>query len=255
MLARERSGKGLSVADIAAQLRYSAKQIEALEDDDYSRLPATTFVRGMIRGYAKVLGTQAAPILQAFDERHVPAPITVDLRSKRVPFPDGRARSTRVYVWLSAVVALLAAAVLYEWHFGLPEPFAEAVRSSPSEPLKGQVLETAAQPVPGEDPDAAPLAPDSAPLPAGNTATSAPASTGASMRFEFQQDAWVEVRDRGGRILIAQINPAGSRTVVEGTPPFALVVGNAANVRLMYGAKTVDLRPHIKVDVARFTLD
>ena len=61
MLALERSGKGFSVADIAAQLRYSPKQIEALEGDDYSRLPGTTFVRGMIRGYAKILGTPATP--------------------------------------------------------------------------------------------------------------------------------------------------------------------------------------------------
>ena len=255
MLARERAGKGLSVADIAAQLRYSPKQIAALECDDYTRLPGTTFVRGMIRGYAKVLGTQAAPILQAFEQRHVPAPITVDLRAKRVPFPDGRTRSTRVYVWLSAVVALLAVAVLYEWHFGLPEPFAEAVRSSPAEPAKAQVLETAAPPALNEGPGEASPAHDSSPLPSGNAVLSGSGDGGASMRFEFQQDAWLEVRDRGGHILIAQINPAGSRTVVEGTPPFALVVGNAGNVRLMYGEKPVDLRPYIKVDVARFTLD
>lgn len=256
MLARGRADKGLSVADIAAQLRYSSKQIEALEGDDYSRLPGSTFVRGMIRGYAKVLGTQATPILHAYEARHVPAPITVDLRSKRVPFPDGRARSSRVYVWLSALVALLMAAVLYEWHFGLPEPIAEAVRASPAEPPKTQVLEVA-QPVQSDAADATPLAPQSAPLPsmAENTASLRPGDSGASMRFEFKQDAWLEVRDRAGRTLIAQINPAGTQTLVEGTPPFALVVGNASNVRLMYGDKTVDLRPYIKVDVARFTLD
>ena len=256
MLARGRSDKGLSVADIAAQLRYSPKQIEALEGDDYSRLPGTTFVRGMIRGYAKVLGIQANPILHAYEAQRVPAPITVDLRSKQVPFPDGRARSTRVYVWLSALVALLAVAVLYEWQFGLPEPLAEAVRSSPAEPARTRVLEVA-QPVPSEEPGDTSRAtqPMASPSIAENTASSRPGDGGASMRFEFRQDAWVEVRDRAGRILLAQINPAGSQTLVEGTPPFALVVGNASNVRLMYGEKLVDLRPHIKVDVARLTLD
>ncbi len=257
MLARERAGKGLSVADIAAQLRYSPKQIEALEGDDYSRLPGTTFVRGMIRGYAKILGTQATPILQAYEKRHIPAPITVDLRAKRIPFPDGRARSTRVYVWLSAVVALLVTAGLYEWHFGLPEPIAEAVRSSPTEQAKVQVLEPETQSVVREEPSEPSLAAKPSPLPslAVNTGSSLPGHSGASMRFEFQKDAWLEVRDRGGRILIAQINPAGSQTLVEGMPPFALVIGNAKNVRLMYGDKAVDLSQHIKVDVARFTLD
>ena len=120
MLARERAGKGLSVADISAQLRYSVRQIEALEGDDYSRLPGTTFVKGMIRGYAKVLGASPLPMLEAFEKLHVPVPLAVDLQEKRVPFPDGRERSTRVYFWSSIVVALVVAAVLYEWHFGLP---------------------------------------------------------------------------------------------------------------------------------------
>ena len=251
MLAHERSGKGISVADVAAQLRYSPRQIEALEGDDYARLPGTTFVRGMIRGYAKVLGTQAAPILQAFEKRHVPAPVTVDQRSKLVPFPDSRERSTRVYVWLSAVLALLVVAVLYEWQFGLPEPIAEAVRSSPAGPVVGQVLEPAGQPVVGEEKNEASFAPKFS----GDSGSLLPGDIVSSMRFEFQKDAWVEVKDRSGRILMAQTNPAGSQTVVEGRPPFTLVIGNAANVRLIYGEKAVDLRQYTKVDVARFSLD
>ena len=255
MLALERSGKGLSVADIAAQLRYSPKQIEALEGDDYSRLPGTTFIRGMIRGYAKILGTPATPMLLAFEKRHVPAPVAVDIRSKRVPFPDGRARSTRVYFWLSAVIALLVIAVLYEWQFGLPEPIAGAVRTSPAEPSAGQMPEPMADPIPNQAPSDA--LPDSrlVPLSAGNAVSPGPGDTVANMRFEFQKDAWVEVKDRGGRVLIAQINPAGSQTVVEGSPPFTLVIGNASNVRLTYGERAVDLTQYTKVDVARFTLD
>ncbi len=255
MLALERSGKGFSVADIAAQLRYSPKQIEALEGDDYSRLPGTTFVRGMIRGYAKILGTPATPILEAFEKRHVPEPVAVDIRSKRVPFPDGRARSTRVYFWLSAVIAVLVMAVLYEWHFGLPEPITGTLRTSPAETAAGQVQDPTTDPVPSQAPSEALHDPLLAPPTAGNSALPGTGDTIANMRFEFQKDAWVEVRDRGGRVLIAQINPAGSQTVVEGSPPFTLVIGNASNVRLTYGTRAVDLAQYTKVDVARFTLD
>ena len=76
-----------------------------------------------------------------------------------------------------------------------------------------------------------------------------------TLRFEFFKDAWVEVKDQRGQVLMAQINPSGSRATVEGRPPFALVIGNASNVRLNYGDKAVDFSQHVKVDVARFTLD
>jgi cytoskeleton protein RodZ len=50
------------------------------------------------------------------------------------------------------------------------------------------------------------------------------------------------------------LNPAGTERVVEGVPPFSLVIGNARHVRLTYGEREIDLRPHTRVEVARFTL-
>ena len=258
MLARERTGKGLSVAEISAQLRYSPKQIEALEDDDFARLPGTTFVRGMIRGYAKIVGTPALPILQAFESRHVPAPVAVDSHEKRVPFPDGRVRSTRVYLWLSMMVALLVAAVLYEWHFGLPGQDAIAVRAPVLEPASpAPVPEAVSEAAAGDRANAESPVLESNASTAPVATVSSPQQSGgaASLRFEFQKEAWLEVKDQRGQVLIAQINPAGSQAVIEGKPPFSLVIGNASNVRLTYGDKAVDFRQHIKVDVARFTLD
>jgi cytoskeleton protein RodZ len=54
---------------------------------------------------------------------------------------------------------------------------------------------------------------------------------------------------------MAQLNPAGSERVVEGRPPFSVVIGNAHHVRITYDDRPVDLTPHIRVEVARFTLD
>jgi cytoskeleton protein RodZ len=42
---------------------------------------------------------------------------------------------------------------------------------------------------------------------------------------------------------------------VDGNPPFALIIGNAHYVKLSYDDRPVDLAPHVKVEVARFTLD
>lgn len=315
MLARERVKKAMSVAEIAAQLRYSTKQIEALEGDDYARLPGTTFVRGMIRGYAKIVGAQAAPIIEAMEKRHIPSPITTDLRATRVPFPDGKARSTKVYVWLCVAVLTVVSGVVYEWHFGLPQLFMEQAPMSQPDGVEGGISAAPAQaanisaqangsdtgiepgtesskrvqavtviPVPSSPVSISPIQDNPAPsvlvqikpvpikpsVPASTipvstisastiTASTIPVSPivrdAPRLRFEFQKDAWVEVKERGGRTLIAQINPGGTQSIVQGTPPFVLIIGNATNVRVTYGDKPVDLAQHIKFDVARFTLE
>ncbi|TMH59012.1 MAG: DUF4115 domain-containing protein, partial [Betaproteobacteria bacterium] len=67
--------------------------------------------------------------------------------------------------------------------------------------------------------------------------------------------SWVEIRDRDGRTLMSQLNPAGSRRVVLGRRPLSLVIGNGAAVRLIYNDNPVDLKPYIQIEVARLTLD
>ncbi len=65
----------------------------------------------------------------------------------------------------------------------------------------------------------------------------------------------MEIRAGDGKVLLSQLNPGGTEQVVEGRPPFALVIGNAQHVRLSYDDRPVDLAPHVKVEVARLTLD
>lgn len=264
MLAKARAERGMTIVEIAAQLRYSPKQIEALECDDYARLPGNTIVRGMIRGYSKILGTNAQPILQALDLLHVSPPAAVDLRATRVPFPDGKARSTKVYVWLCIAIGTAVAGVVYEWNFDFPQYFTSEVPSIQVEQAPVDGLETSVG-----NPDrladssiaVSEKVPDGVPEVASTLASPPPHPSGpvsammVRLRFDFTKEAWVEVKDRDGRTLTAQTNPPGARVIVDGLPPFALIIGNATNVQLTYGEKPIDLAQHIKLDVARFTLN
>ena len=78
---------------------------------------------------------------------------------------------------------------------------------------------------------------------------------GQRLQFVFDGEAWVEVKDKSGKVVFHQSNPKGSQQVVRGNPPFSLVIGNATQVRLTYNDKPVDLAPHTKVDVARLTIE
>lgn len=78
--------------------------------------------------------------------------------------------------------------------------------------------------------------------------------SGSQLSFRFAADSWVEVRDGAGSILHSGTNRAGSARIVQGTPPFALVVGNAASVTLEFNGQPVDLAAHVRGSVARLTL-
>jgi cytoskeleton protein RodZ len=77
------------------------------------------------------------------------------------------------------------------------------------------------------------------------------------IRLVFEGESWVEARDGKGRLLLSRVNPRGTEQVVRGTPPFSLKIGNAAEVKLVYNSKPVDLTPHINVygGTARLSLE
>ncbi len=55
----------MSIEDVARQLRLSARQIEALEKEDFGKLPTGTFLRGFIRNYANLVKLDPKPMLRA----------------------------------------------------------------------------------------------------------------------------------------------------------------------------------------------
>lgn len=73
--------------------------------------------------------------------------------------------------------------------------------------------------------------------------------------FNFDQEAWVEVKDGEGKVVFSQLSPAGSTRMVSGKGPLTFVVGNAHHVKLRVDDKAFDIKPHIGVTVARFSVE
>jgi cytoskeleton protein RodZ len=259
MLARLRAERNLSVTDVAQRLKYRARQIEALEAEEFGKLPGTTFVRGMIRGYAKLLAVDPAPLLNALEQRYSPGEISVDLRAKRIPFPEGGKRGTHMYLSLSLVVVAAIAGVLYEWHSGgavwtrITANTASSRQAKAKQPPAAPVIVHDVEvKAPVAPPPAADQAVQPAPLPAPPPLE---ARSEARIRLEFDSESWAEIKDKDGKMLVSQLMPAGARRTVVGHPPFSVVIGNAAAVRLTYNEIPVDLKPYVKIEVARLTLE
>lgn len=52
----EREAQGIALRDISEQTRISIRYLEAIDADDYQRLPGGIFNRSFIRAYAKFIG-------------------------------------------------------------------------------------------------------------------------------------------------------------------------------------------------------
>ena len=61
-----RQEKDLSTLDVARELRLEERIIVALECEDHARLPASAFVCGYIRNYAKYMNMQPEPLIDSY---------------------------------------------------------------------------------------------------------------------------------------------------------------------------------------------
>ncbi|HEY0665293.1 MAG TPA: RodZ domain-containing protein [Gallionella sp.] len=96
--ARERMG--LSIADVAGQIKFAPRQIEALEAGDLERLPEMAFVRGFIRSYAKIVKLDAQELLAALTPmQSTPGDLTPV--SVNVPYPDANLAHRHNMIWLA----------------------------------------------------------------------------------------------------------------------------------------------------------
>ena len=117
-LKQAREARGLSVADVAQQLKFAPRQLEALEEDRFDVLPGGTFARGMVRSYARLLKLEAEPLIERMNGRfQAPDASTLAARySQPVPFSDSARRSTFVYLGLSLGILAIGSGIGYQWY-------------------------------------------------------------------------------------------------------------------------------------------
>ncbi|MDY7219935.1 RodZ family helix-turn-helix domain-containing protein [Denitrificimonas sp. JX-1] len=60
---------GWAISDVAKKLHLTESTVQSIESDQFERLPGTTFSRGYIRSYAKLLGLDEARMAQQFDQQ------------------------------------------------------------------------------------------------------------------------------------------------------------------------------------------
>ncbi len=124
-LRRAREEKGLSLAQVAASTRISERHLQLIEQDQFSELPARTYVFGFSRTYARALG---------LDEAEIVASLRAELDNQTEQRPrytpafepgDPAKAPPSAVVWASAIAVLLLAAGSYAFYARFMAPGAD----------------------------------------------------------------------------------------------------------------------------------
>lgn len=290
-LMAERRRQNMSLGDISRQLKLAVRQVEALERDDFSGFQNPVFVHGFIRNYARLLALDPNPLVRAADRILSPAPVAPETEIAAA-VGARNAQRARISKWpaiTGVAFAMLVAGMMY---MGGRSDTASKPRTDPVEsqvaaragkaekqvahkqsersatekrstekPSEYQTEEKrVAEQYTGSERSSAAMPREAAP---GREAASGPIVSAEAgepgprivVRMIFEQESWVEIKDRNGNSIFGQLNAAGSRRSVSGEPPLTVVVGNATGVQLFQGDQSIDLAPHMRVDVARLTLE
>lgn len=283
-----REAAGLSIDAVAQQLKLAPRQVKALEEDDWPRLPGRTFIRGFSRNYARFVRIDPEAVLALLPAndaaRALERPALAESRRPMGEIPIQRPNSASGARWLILLViaGTLAAGVIYEIATSRPNLLG-AIRSRVSagspphasqatapSATAGTVTSALPNPVSGDaaSSSAAGAAPDS-----GTTPVVAPAASTAVASTETRSDAtpaadaapaplvlafrgssWVEVKDAHGRVVMQITGAAGMTQSVSASPPLALALGNAAAVDVTYRGQRLDLGPYMRGSVVRVAL-
>jgi cytoskeletal protein RodZ len=71
-LREARMRAGIDIAEVESRTKIRAKYLRALENEEWSLLPGTTFVKSFLRTYAEALGLDAKLLVEEYKFRHEP---------------------------------------------------------------------------------------------------------------------------------------------------------------------------------------
>ena len=284
ILAQAREAAGLSVQDVAVQLRLAPRQVTAIERDDFASLPGRTFVRGFVRNYARLLKLDVDAILAALGGDGAAAldrPSLAATTRAIGELPSERAARPGAAKWAIPLVliAIVAIAALYE--FSRPPSPAPLATTPPAAPAPPPAAEPSPSSSPAPRDDAQPGGPppsslagttttslpnpvaavapaaSSAPAPAPSPAAASPATQGAphQLSLRLHGTAWIEVRDRSGNIVLSMTGNDGTSREIAVASPGEITVGNVAAVEASWRGRRLDLAAQSKQNVARVRLD
>ncbi len=117
-LREARLRQGLEFPELEHATKIRGKYLRALEDEQFDLLPAQTYVKGFLRGYAEYLGLDGQLYVDEYNSRYVVGEDDSPVRPRRSQAPRRPRVQSRVVVLALLGIALVTALVIVAWTRG-----------------------------------------------------------------------------------------------------------------------------------------
>lgn len=290
ILKKAREGRGLTIQQVATQLKLKVDIVEHLENDSLDdNLHTPTFVRGYLCSYAKLMDIPVDDVSAIYDLNHdakqsYEVHMQTFSQETKIRTSDNR---INVVTWVLAICLIVLSGIWW-WQnreetvltdMQTVEAAEESATSDLSQALtvmsdenEGEVAivieQTPVEEAPAKVQSKAPVVKESVTKKEPKVQASAPEKTEQAVVAQqaaavqthsghvvFNGDCWINVRGADGKSLINGVRKAGTTADFSGVAPFKVVLGAPSNVELTYEGKVVDLSVFSKKGkVARLTL-
>ena len=292
LLRQARQAQGVALGDLAATLKVPVEKLQALEDEDWQRLPDVVFLRALAQTICRTLHLEAAPVLALLPQQKVMAlapqgGLNAPMRERGVPSILATNTKHSPWPWVVLLLIVLGGGgylgvqwMAPEWVRGVSttvsapsDPAGDSPLFSPAVPEEGDgggmgnmgdvaqagevpTVQAAAlmQPALPEEEGAQPgfAAPAPAAEPAAAPAAQAAASVSPVLRITAKGATWVQVLDAQQRLLIEKILQDGEVFSTSAPKPLTVAVGKADLATVEVNGAPFDVQAVARSNVARF---
>ncbi|MEY8215138.1 MAG: DUF4115 domain-containing protein [Colwellia sp.] len=277
LLSKARKSLGLTTEEITKKLNLKTNLVDEIENDIFDQTLPTTFNRGYLRNYAKVVNIDIEEVLAAYDRLD----IAKEQHSQMQSFSnltEKKAEHSRL-MWLSYLIAGVLFSLMVLWWLQAPsndDTLAEAdvitTKITNSVALEDKSISNSL-------PENRPVEPQQSTLkssvPQSNTeqankeqkeilipdkvkserviAPVIPTIIGTAV-FTFSGDCWVKIYDATGERVAWGVKKSGYVMTINAKQPFKVTLGKPKLVSIVLNGKLVDMSSIDMNNIASFTL-
>jgi cytoskeletal protein RodZ len=209
-----RTERGVSLERLAEETKIGPGVLEAIEEEDFQRLPPPVFARGFLRAYARVVEADGDEVIRRYDAHRNMRRLSGEERHE--PAREGLGMGGKLLISLALLAALIVVCLFGYRYWAAP---------GDGEPVLGEgPASEAALSAPASD-NAASGSPVASPTPP------AAGKTAQVLTITAQEDCWVKVVIDQGTATEHKLK-AGGQVRLEARSSFNLLIGNAGGVKL-----------------------